>query len=263
MPETAPASPPRAPAPRRELPELWVCHLGTVEYRDGLALQERVRAARQQDRVPDVLLTLEHWPVYTRGRRSAPGELPMGEDWYRMQGIDVVQTDRGGKITYHGPGQLVGYPIVRVDDVVAYVRLLERALVEALDEEGIWARARPEDGPDFTGVWVEDRKIASIGVHVARGVTTHGFAVNVENDLQPFGWVVPCGLEGVQMTSLIKETRRLRGQLKCFRRRAAFRVSEALGRRQRLVSLSRLEAALPASAPVDTPVARAGSVSAE
>ena len=101
-----------------------------------------------------------------------------------------------------------------------------------------------EDGPDFTGVWVEDRKIASIGVHVARGVTTHGFAVNVENDLQPFGWVVPCGLEGVQMTSLIKETGRLQGQLKCFRRRAAFRVSEALGRRQRLVSLQRLEAAL-------------------
>jgi lipoyl(octanoyl) transferase len=237
---------------KRDLPELWVCHLRTVEYRDGLALQERVRAARQQDRVPDVLLTLEHWPVYTRGRRSARGELPMGEDWYRLQGIDVVQTDRGGKITYHGPGQLVGYPIVRVDDVVAYVRLLERALVEALAEEGIRSRARPEDGPDFTGVWVEDRKIASIGVHVACGVTTHGFAVNVENDLQPFGWVVPCGLEGVQMTSLIKETGRLQGQLKCFRRRAAFRVSEALRRRQRLVSPSRLEAAV--SAPAATPV---------
>jgi lipoyl(octanoyl) transferase len=223
-----------------------VCHLGTVDYRDGLALQERVRAARQQDRMPDVLLTLEHWPVYTRGRRSVPGELPMGEDWYRMQGIEVVQTDRGGKVTYHGPGQLVGYPIVRVDDVVAYVRLLERALVAALGDEGIDARARPDDGPDFTGVWVEGRKIASIGVHVARGVTTHGFAVNVENDLQPFGWIVPCGLEGVQMTSLIKETGRLQGQLKCFRRRAAWRVAEALGRRQRLVSVPRLEAALPA-----------------
>jgi lipoyl(octanoyl) transferase len=241
--------PPGGFPPRRDLPELWVCHVeDKVEYRDGLALQERVRAARQQDRVPDVLVMLEHWPVYTRGRRSGPGELPMGEDWYRMQGIDVVQTDRGGKVTYHGPGQLVGYPIVRVDDVVAYVRLLERALVAALDEEGIQARARAEDGPDFTGVWVEDRKIASIGVHVARGVTTHGFAVNVENDLQPFGWVVPCGLEGVQMTSLIKETGRLQGQLTCFRRRAAFCVSEALGRRQRLVSLNRLEAAVSAAA---------------
>jgi lipoyl(octanoyl) transferase len=112
-------------------PELWVCHLGTVEYREGLALQERVRAARQQDELPDVLLMLEHWPVYTRGRRSGVGELPMGEDWYRAQGIDIVETDRGGKVTYHGPGQIVGYPIVRIDDVVAYVRTLERALSAA------------------------------------------------------------------------------------------------------------------------------------
>ena len=223
--------------------ELWVCHLGVVEYREALALQERIRAARQAERLPDVLLTLEHWPVYTRGRRSGPGELPMGEDWYRMQGIDIVETDRGGKVTYHGPGQLVGYPIVRVDDVVAYVRLLERALVAALAEEGVVARARPEDGPDYTGVWVGERKLASIGVHVARGVTTHGFAINIENDLQPFGWVVPCGLEGVRMTSLIKETGRLAGQMKCFRRRAAYAVARELGLRQRLVSLARLEVA--------------------
>ncbi|HEY1567058.1 MAG TPA: hypothetical protein VGF68_08580, partial [Solirubrobacteraceae bacterium] len=99
--------------------ELWVCHLGTVEYREALALQERVRTARQADEIPDVMLVLEHWPVYTRGRRSGAGELPMGEDWYRAQGIEVVDVDRGGKITYHGPGQLVGYPIVRVDDVVS------------------------------------------------------------------------------------------------------------------------------------------------
>src|SRR5437660_43705 len=224
-------------------PELWVCHLGTLEYRDALALQERVRAARQRGAVPDVLLTLEHWPVYTRGRRSAPGELPMGEDWYRMQGIDIVETDRGGKVTYHGPGQLVGYPIVGVSDVVAYVRTLESALVAALAEEGIAARARPQDGPDYTGVWAGERKIASIGVHVARGVTTHGFAINIENDLQPFGWIVPCGLEGVQMTSLIRETGRLAGQMRCFRRRAAFALAQALNRRQRLVSLGRLEAA--------------------
>ncbi len=221
--------------------ELWVCHLGTVEYREALALQERVRAARQRDQVPDVMLLLEHWPVYTRGRRSAPGELPMGEEWYLMQGIDVIETDRGGKVTYHGPGQLVGYPIVRVDDVVAYVRTLEQSIVAALAQEGIPdARARFDDGPDFTGVWVQERKIASIGVHVQRGVTTHGFAVNVENDLQPFGWVVPCGLDGVKMTSLIKETRRLAGQMPCFRRRMAYQVAEALGRRQRLMSPERL-----------------------
>ena len=136
--------------------ELWVCHLGTVDYREALALQERVRAARQRDQVPDVMLLLEHWPVYTRGRRSAPGELPMGEEWYRMQGIEVIETDRGGKVTYHGPGQLVGYPIVRVDDVVAYVRTLEQSIVAALAQEGIPdARARFDDGPDFTGVWVQ------------------------------------------------------------------------------------------------------------
>jgi lipoate-protein ligase B len=224
--------------------ELWVCHLGTVAYREALALQERVRAARQVEAIPDTMLLLEHWPVYTRGRRSAAGELPMGEDWYRMQGIEIVDTDRGGKVTYHGPGQLVGYPIVRIDDVVAYVRTLEQALVTALAGEGVSARARPEDGPDFTGVWVDDRKIASIGVHVQKGVTTHGFAINVENDLQPFSWVVPCGLDGVQMTSLIKETRRLAGQMPCVRKRVAYEVAQALGHRQRLVTRARLEAAL-------------------
>ncbi len=234
----------------RDLPELWVCSLGTLEYREGLALQERVRAARQSAAIPDVMLLLEHWPVYTRGRRSAPDELPMGEDWYRMQGIDVIETDRGGKVTYHGPGQLVGYPIVAVSDVVQYVRTLERGLVAALAGEGLGhARARPEDGPDYTGVWVQERKIASIGVHVARGVTTHGFAVNVENDLQPFSWVVACGLDGVQMTSLIKETGRMAGQMHCFRKRTAFSVAAALGRRQRIVSPARLEAAVSALTP--------------
>jgi lipoate-protein ligase B len=222
-------------------PEIWVCHLGVVDYREALELQERIRAARQQDEVPDVMLMLEHPPVYTRGRRSQPGELPMGEDWYRARGIEVAQTDRGGKVTYHGPGQLVGYPVVRADDVVAYVHTLEDALVAALAEEGVVARARPHEGHRYTGVWVEDRKIASIGVHLSRGVTTHGFAVNVENDLEPFSWIVPCGLDGVQMTSLIRETGRTPSVMKCFRRRAAFEVGRALGRRQRLVSRTRLE----------------------
>ena len=227
--------------------ELWVCHLGIVDYRDALALQERVRAARQVNQVPDVMLVLEHWPVYTRGRRSGPGELPMGEDWYRAQGIEIIDTDRGGKVTYHGPGQLVGYPIVRVDDVLAYVRTLETALVDALSQEGVpGARARPQEGLDYTGVWVDDRKIASIGVHLSRGVTTHGWAANVENDLQPFDWVVPCGLSDVRMTSLIKETGRPAGQMPCFRKRAAYAVAQALGRRQRLVSAARLQAAVGA-----------------
>ncbi len=221
--------------------ELWVCHLGVVEYREAFELQTRLQAARQSELIPDVMLLLEHPPVYTRGRRSGPGELPMGEDWYRMQGIDVIDTDRGGKVTYHGPGQLVGYPIMRVTDVVEYVRTLERGLISTLAEERVSARARADEGPDYTGVWVGERKIASIGVHVSRGVTTHGFAVNVENDLQPFGWVVACGLPDVQMTSLIRETRRNAGQMKCFRRRVAFEMAQALGRRQRLISLDRLE----------------------
>jgi lipoate-protein ligase B len=227
------------------VPEIWVCHLGVVDYRDALGLQERLRAARQEDEIPDVLLTLEHPPVYTRGRRSVAGELPMGEEWYAARGIDVVETDRGGLVTYHGPGQLVGYPIVRVDDVVAYVRTLENALVRALVDEGVvGARSRPREGHRYTGVWVEDRKIASIGVHLSRGVSTHGFAVNVENDLQPFSWIVPCGLDGVQMTSLLRETGRS-GVMKCFRRRASYEVARALGRRQRLVSRDRLETRVP------------------
>jgi lipoyl(octanoyl) transferase len=250
---------------------MWVCHLGRLEYRDGLALQERVRDARQRDELPDVLLLLEHPPVYTRGRRSEAGELPMGEDWYRSQGIDVVTTDRGGKLTYHGPGQLVGYPIMRITDVVAYLRTMEAAIIAALGDEGIAAGPRP----GLTGVWTAPResptapresptpprKIASIGVHVSRGVTTHGFAVNVQNDLQPFGWVVPCGLEGVQMTSVLRETGRtvpLPGAgeadpLQCFRRRMAARFCEAHARRQRLVSERRLLLEHP-SAPARQPV---------
>jgi lipoyl(octanoyl) transferase len=224
------------------IPELWVCHLGVVEYREALELQERLRAARQDEELPDVLLTLEHPPVYTRGRRSRADELPMAA----AHGIDVVETDRGGLVTYHGPGQLVGYPIVRVDDVVAYVRTLENALVRALVDEGVaGARSRPREGHRYTGVWVEDRKIASIGVHLSRGVSTHGFAVNVENDLEPFSWIVPCGLDGVSMTSLLRETGRTPSVMKCFRRRAAYEVAQGLGRRQRLVSLARLETRVP------------------
>jgi lipoyl(octanoyl) transferase len=228
-------------------PEIWVCHLGLVEYREALELQERLRTARQEDELPDVLLTLEHPPVYTRGRRSVPGELPMGEEWYLARGIETVETDRGGKVTYHGPGQLVGYPIVGVDDVVAYVRRLEGALVVALAEEGVAARARPRDGHRFTGVWVGERKIASIGVHLSRGVSMHGFAINIENSLEPFSWIVPCGLDGVQMTSLVAETGRSSGGMKCFRRRAEYQVAVALGRRQRLVSRARLETRAPAA----------------
>ena len=224
--------------------ELWTVNLGVVEYREAWALQERVRAARQADAIPDTLLLLEHPPVYTRGRRSTPGELAMGEEWYRLQGIDVVDVDRGGLLTYHGPGQLVGYPIMRVTDLMGYVRTMEQAIVTALDDEGVsGARGRSEDGRDFIGVWTAERKIASIGVHRSREVTTHGFAVNVDNDLQPFEWVVPCGLPDVHMTSITRELGH-GDHLPCFRKRMAFRFAEAFGRRQRLLSAARLEAAV-------------------
>lgn len=185
--------------------ELLVVRLGTVEYRAALQVQEAVRERRIAGELPDVLLLVEHPPVYTKGRRSSDGDLPFAPEWYAEQGIDVVAVRRGGQLTYHGPGQLVGYPIVQVDDVLAYLRTLEEALIAALGDEGIAARNRPEDGIEYTGVWVEDRKIASIGVHVRHHVTTHGFAVNVDNDMRPFDWAVACGLHGVRMTSLADE----------------------------------------------------------
>jgi lipoyl(octanoyl) transferase len=214
--------------------ELWVCHLGIVGYRDALAIQERIRARRQARELPDTLLLLEHPPVYTRGRRSGAEDLPYGEDFYRAKGIDVLDTDRGGRLTYHGPGQLVGYPIMAIHDVGRFLRTIEGAIIAALAEEGVHARSRHREGIDYTGVWVaaprgtpplgahpegrtlkgagrqaDERKIASIGVHVSRGVTTHGFAVNVHNDLEPFSWVLACGLPDVRMTSLADELRAL------------------------------------------------------
>jgi lipoyl(octanoyl) transferase len=182
-----------------------ICHLGTVPYRDALTIQVEVLARRQADEQPDTLLLLEHPPVYTRGRRATDNELSLGADFYRAHGIEIVPTDRGGKVTYHGPGQLVGYPIMRVSDIGAHLRTMEAAIVAVLSEYGIEARARCAEGIDYTGVWVQDRKIASIGVHVSKGVSTHGFAINVTNDLTPFTWIVPCGLPDVAMTSMTQE----------------------------------------------------------
>jgi lipoyl(octanoyl) transferase len=207
--------------------KILVVRCGLVPYEEALVAQRWLRGARQEDEVPDVLLLLEHNPVYTRGRRSTAEELPMQPEWYEMQGIEVRDTNRGGRVTYHGPGQLVAYPIVSLkpygNDVREYVRRLERVAIEALAEHGV--AAGTIDG--LTGVWVpserrrdekrtpasllgpsadaDPRKIGSIGVHVSRGVTTHGLAVNVNNDLQPFEWIVPCGLDDCRVTSLGRE----------------------------------------------------------
>ena len=214
--------------------EVWVCELGTVGYGEALALQNELRSARGAGKIPDVLLLLEHWPVYTKGRRSGAEELPMGEQWYEMQGIEVAGTDRGGRVTYHGPGQLVAYPIVDMgpygDDVHAHVRRLEEVMLHSLADHsvpaqiftgltGVWTAGEPPiptgtPGPEGTSVGPSTEaaadgslacKIGSIGVHVRRGITTHGLAINVNNDLQPFEWIVPCGIDFVRMTSLARE----------------------------------------------------------
>jgi lipoyl(octanoyl) transferase len=216
--------------------DLWVCHLGRVEYREATALQERLRERVRSGELPELMLLLEHPPVYTVGRRSEAGDLPFPEAFYRERGIDVVRTPRGGQLTYHGPGQLVGYPIMRVSSVPDYILTMERAIVAALADAGLEAGTRL--GHKHVGVWAGERKIASVGVHISQGVSSHGFAVNVTNDLDPFSWVVACGLPEVRMTSLRAEG--VDEGLACFRKRMGYRFAEAFGRRQRLVSAARL-----------------------
>jgi lipoate-protein ligase B len=219
--------------------ELWVCHLGRVDYTEAAALQERLRDRVRAGELPETMLLLEHPPVYTVGRRTADADLPLPS-----VGIEVVATPRGGQLTYHGPGQLVGYPIVRVENVPEFVLTMERAIVAALADAGVEAGTRL--GHRHVGVWVGERKIASVGIHISQGVSAHGFAVNVENDLAPFTSVVACGLPDVQMTSLRAEG--VDEGLACFRKRMAFRFCEAFGRRQRLVTPARLGLPAPVAA---------------
>jgi lipoyl(octanoyl) transferase len=211
--------------------ELWVCHLGRVDYTEAAALQERLRERVRTGELPETMLLLEHPPVYTVGRRTDDGDLPLP-----TAGIEVVRTPRGGQLTYHGPGQLVGYPIMRVENVPEFILTMERALVAALADAGLEAGTKL--GHRHVGVWVGERKIASVGIHISQGVSAHGFAVNVENDLAPFASVVACGLPEVQMTSLQAEG--IHEGIACFRKRMGHRFCEAFGRRQRLVTPARL-----------------------
>ena len=180
---------------------LEVVEVGTVPYAEALEWQRRLadeRIAGSLDH--DVLLLLEHPPVVTLGRGSR------AEHVLRPSGIDVVEVERGGDVTYHGPGQLVGYPIIDLrnykQDLHWYLRTLEQTLIQALGFLGIPA----ETNKGFTGVWTRGRKIASIGIHVKQWVTWHGFALNVATDLAEFQRIVPCGIQGVEMTSVERET---------------------------------------------------------
>lgn len=185
---------------------LDVRDLGRQPYQDTLALQRELRLARLDGREPhDMLLLVEHEPVYTLGRGTRAASLPVARDVLEAHGADVVEIERGGDVTWHGPGQLVGYPILHLsshrEDLHWYLRTLEGALMDALSQLGISG----ERDSGRTGVWTRGRKIASIGIHVKQWVTLHGFALNVHPDLTWFDLVVPCGLAGVEMTSIARE----------------------------------------------------------
>jgi len=185
--------------------------LGRVPYAEALELQGRTLAARRRGEVGDTLLLLEHPPVVTLGRRARPGNLRVGASELAARGIEVHAVSRGGDVTYHGPGQLVGYPIVDLAargecDVGAFLRGLEALLMQAAAELGVATRRIP----GWTGVFVDapaerPRKLASIGIGVRGWITCHGFALNVDLDLAGFGAIVPCGLAQVEMTSLARE----------------------------------------------------------
>ena len=198
MPLNSPAS------TAQSAPEFVVNHIGLLEYQDALALQRKIHGEVASGNRANTLLLLEHPSVYTAGKRTQSFEMP-------NDGTPVVQVDRGGRITWHGPGQLVGYPIVKLlkpTELVGFVRTLETALIKVCAEVG--ANAVRVDGR--SGVWIcdgkGDRKIAAIGIRVASGVTMHGFALNVSPDLSKFSQIVPCGIDDAAVTSLAIELNR-------------------------------------------------------
>jgi lipoate-protein ligase B len=186
--------------------ELWVANLGTVPYEEALELQralarERISGAIQED----MLLLLEHPPVVTLGRSTKARNLISSADFLASRGVELFEVERGGDVTFHGPGQLVGYPIIDLKrhklDLHWYLRQVEEGLIRTLAEYGIPA----ERNAGFTGVWTNEKKIASIGVHAREWVTWHGFALNVTTDLSYFDLIIPCGIDGVTMTSVERE----------------------------------------------------------
>ena len=198
---------------------LSVVYLGRVTYPAGLELQARLVGLRKAGAIGDVLVMLEHPPVLTLGRNAGRDNVLLGDDELRARGVELVETNRGGDVTYHGPGQLVGYPIFDLRGPlraagkrlgpVDFVRQMEEALIRTMADYGVAAMRVP----GRTGVWtqpsgaVAEKKLAAIGIHVSAGVTSHGFALNVTTDLEDFGWIVPCGIDDRAVTSLELESR--------------------------------------------------------
>ncbi|MEM7051224.1 MAG: lipoyl(octanoyl) transferase LipB [Acidobacteriota bacterium] len=184
---------------------------GSLSYGEGLALQARLRQGVKDGSGEEHLLLLEHTHVYTLGRNATVEDVLLTPEALEACGVEVHESDRGGQVTYHGPGQLVGYPIINLSpdrrDIRAYVKDLQQVLIRLLADYGVAAEVR--EGQDFIGVWAGGGKIASIGVHVSRWVTTHGFALNVAPDLSFFTGIVACGLPAVKMTSIAELTDRV------------------------------------------------------
>jgi lipoyl(octanoyl) transferase len=179
----------------------WLATPGTIPYKGAYEQMHRLAERRVADEIPDVLLLLEHPPVYTAGRRSDPSHLLLAEHELTKRGAELHFVDRGGSVTFHGPGQLVGYPILDLGpggDVLRYLRNLEEVIIQASADLGIEV-GRSEE---LTGVWAGDRKVCAIGVKTTRGVTLHGFALNCTTDLSWFNAIVPCGLADRGVTSL-------------------------------------------------------------
>jgi lipoate-protein ligase B len=189
---------------------LLVYDLGHQPYAQVLELQRSLCRARQAGELrDDLLLLVEHEPVVTLGRGTRPESMPLSPTEMERRGVGVYEVERGGDVTFHGPGQLVGYPILDLrnhrEDLHWYLRKLEAALIESLGSLGLPGDRRP----GLTGVWTRGRKIASIGIHVKQWITYHGFALNVNTDLDYFGLIVPCGISGVVMTSVATEMGRM------------------------------------------------------
>ncbi len=200
---------------------LQACWLGTVSYAEALALQRRILGDRKSGRAPDTLLLLEHPHVFTLGRRSVSGHVYADEQTLRSISAEVVETDRGGEATYHGPGQLVAYPIVSIREAglgpVAYVRLLEEAVILTLRQyglaghrvvgkTGVWVGGEPGAKP-LEGEAPKGAKLAAIGVRISDGVAMHGFALNVTTDLSYYAHIIPCGMPGLRVASIASLTR--------------------------------------------------------